>query len=308
MIIVNLLHTYQKRIPENHYFGRSFIRVCCTSMLLFFVLGLHGSLTTQAQSSGQNEDLSVTYFPLISWQIQSATASGLQFIVLESGSGPQPATGQIVYVHYTAKLQDGTPFDDTLGRDPFGFQLGAGQVIQGFEEGVALLSEGAKATLIIPPDLGYGANGVANIIPPDATIIFTVEVVQISDTSPAEPIEVDDADYTETDSGLKYYDFEIGEGDTPEEGNEISVHYTGWLMDGTKFDSSIDRFSPFNFTFGTGQVIEGFDEGLSTMQVGGKRQLLLPSELAYGEAGAGNIIPPNSILIFEVELVSINAE
>lgn len=108
-----------------------------------------------------------------------------------------------------------------------------------------------------------------------------------------------------TSSGLKYVDNVIGEGDTPQQGQRVSVHYRGTLNDGTPFDNSYDRGAPIQFMFGLGQVIAGFDEGLSTMAVGGKRRLYIPAALGYGERGAGSSIPPNSDLIFDIELVSI---
>src|SRR3989337_1905652 len=105
----------------------------------------------------------------------------------------------------------------------------------------------------------------------------------------------------ETGSGLKYIEIEPGTGDSPEPGQTVVVHYTGWLEDGTKFDSSLDTGTPFSFPIGTGQVIPGWDQGLATMQVGGKRRLVIPPELAYGPEGAGNgLIPPNATLIFDV--------
>lgn len=109
-----------------------------------------------------------------------------------------------------------------------------------------------------------------------------------------------------TASGLKYIEIKEGDGATPQRGQTVVVHYTGTLEDGTKFDSSRDRNQPFSFKLGVGQVIKGWDEGLSTMKVGGRRQLIIPPELGYGPRGAGGVIPPNATLIFDVELLRIS--
>ncbi|MEO1069187.1 MAG: FKBP-type peptidyl-prolyl cis-trans isomerase, partial [Cyanobacteria bacterium J06638_6] len=108
-----------------------------------------------------------------------------------------------------------------------------------------------------------------------------------------------------TDSGLQYVDLVEGTGAMPQAGQRVTVHYTGTLEDGTKFDSSRDRGRPFSFQIGVGQVIKGWDEGVGTMRVGGRRKLVIPSELGYGSRGAGGVIPPNATLIFDVELLRI---
>jgi peptidylprolyl isomerase len=237
----------------------------------------------------------------------TTTESGLQHIVIEKGDGPAPQAGEIVSVHYRGMLEDGTEFENSYDRgQPVAFPLGQGMVIPGWEEGIALMKVGEKAKLIIPPDLAYGEQGAGGgVIPPNATLIFEVELVSILPGAPEAATEVDEADYTTTESGLKYYDLEVGEGPSPEAGQLVSVHYTGWLEDGTKFDSSLDRGQPITFSLGVGQVIPGWDEGVATMKVGGQRQLVIPSKLAYGEQGAGGIIPPDATLIFEVELLGV---
>ena len=108
-----------------------------------------------------------------------------------------------------------------------------------------------------------------------------------------------------TKSGLIYIDEVEGTGATAKAGDKVSVHYTGKLKDGKKFDSSVDRNEPFDFPLGAGRVIKGWDEGVAGMKVGGKRKLIIPSELGYGAAGAGGVIPPNAELHFDVELLKI---
>jgi len=112
-------------------------------------------------------------------------------------------------------------------------------------------------------------------------------------------------DTVTTASGLKYIDVVVGTGPSPASGQTAIVHYTGWLTNGTKFDSSLDRNQPFEFAVGQGMVINGWDEGVATMKVGGKRKLIVPPELGYGPRGAGGVIPPNAQLIFDVELLNI---
>ncbi len=109
-----------------------------------------------------------------------------------------------------------------------------------------------------------------------------------------------------TDSGLQYWDVKVGLGPFAKDGDVVKVHYTGWFTTGKKFDSSVDAHQPYSFTLGKGEVIKGWDEGVTGMKVGGKRQLRVPPELAYGDAGYKTIIPPNSTLIFDVQLLSVS--
>ena len=110
---------------------------------------------------------------------------------------------------------------------------------------------------------------------------------------------------TTTDSGLVYEDIVEGTGPSPRAGQTVSVHYTGTLLDGRKFDSSRDRGAPFQFPIGTGRVIKGWDEGVMSMKVGGQRKLIIPSSLAYGARGVPNVIPPDATLVFDVELLEV---
>lgn len=109
-----------------------------------------------------------------------------------------------------------------------------------------------------------------------------------------------------TESGLIYEDLTLGTGDEAKAGQRVSVHYTGWLTDGTKFDSSKDRNDPFAFPLGAGHVIKGWDEGVQGMKTGGVRKLTIPPHLGYGARGAGGVIPPNATLVFEVELLQVS--
>lgn len=113
------------------------------------------------------------------------------------------------------------------------------------------------------------------------------------------------AETVKTASGLSYQEVRVGTGSAPVNGKQVKVHYTGWLENGTKFDSSVDRGEPFVFNIGVGQVIPGWDEGVISMKTGGKRRLTVPAKLGYGEQGAGGVIPPNATLIFDVELLDV---
>jgi len=131
--------------------------------------------------------------------------------------------------------------------------------------------------------------------------IVSVATGQENNASPTK----DTGTPTTTTSGLQYWNIVVGTGTTATAGKTVKVHYTGWLTDGKKFDSSVDRGQPFEFPLGAGRVIKGWDEGVAGMKVGGKRQLRIPPELGYGARGAGGVIPPNATLIFDVEFIDV---
>jgi peptidylprolyl isomerase len=160
---------------------------------------------------------------------------------------------------------------------------------------------------------GSSQGAIASELPKPTTTVGNATLIAQAPAQPstsADDLTLDEeplADNTiTTESGLQYVDIVEGTGATPEAGQTVTVHYTGTLEDGTKFDSSRDRNRPFSFRIGAGQVIRGWDEGLATMKVGGQRRLIIPPELGYGARGAGGVIPPNATLIFDVELLSIS--
>ena len=233
----------------------------------------------------------------------TTTPSGLQYEDVVQGTGATAQSGQSVTVHYTGWLHDasapngrGRKFDSSKDRgDPFEFDLDAGMVIQGWDEGVQGMQVGGTRVLTIPPELGYGARGAGGVIPPNATLVFEVELLP----TPERP-------------ALQMTDVVQGTGATAEAGQSVTVHYTGWLFDegapqqrGRKFDSSKDRGDPFEFDLGAGMVIQGWDQGVQGMKVGGTRVLVIPAHLGYGARGAGGVIPPNATLVFEVDLLGV---
>lgn len=139
----------------------------------------------------------------------------------------------------------------------------------------------------------------------EKTVTDATDVNETTDGGETVEAYVMDGSEVTTESGLKYVDEVVGEGASPNKGDMVSVHYSGFLEDGTKFDSSVDRGKPFEFKIGMGQVIKGWDEGVMTMKIGGKRKLIIPPELGYGARGAGGVILPNATLVFDIELLGI---
>jgi len=243
--------------------------------------------------------------PKLKVNVEQTTTSGLKIKLLQEGNGVQAQAGSTVSVHYVGTLADGKKFDSSRDRgQPFSFKIGTGQVIKGWDEGIALLKVGDKALLTIPPTIGYGDRDMG-LIPPNSILIFEVELMNVAQAPT--PFDVKGKDTVGTISGLKYIVVEKGKAEVKAvTGKNVTVHYTGFLLDGKIFDSSVERGNPFEFVLGIGRVIRGWDEGVALMSVGDKYRFIIPADLAYGSGGAGNgAIPPNATLIFDVELIGM---
>ncbi len=232
----------------------------------------------------------------------AAPVTGLKVEDLVVGTGREVKLGDTLTVNYTGWLLEkypNQPFDElSLHDTPFQFVLGNGEAIAGWDQGLVGMKVGGKRKLTVPPELGYGADGAGDgRIPPNATLVFEVELLDALGPVPA---TLPASSVTE----LKIEDLVVGTGAAAKKGDTVSVQYTGWLENGTKFDSSVGG-APIEFVLGAGKVIAGWEQGLVGMKVGGKRRLTIPPSLGYGASGAGDTIPPNATLIFEVELVAI---
>lgn len=164
---------------------------------------------------------------------------------------------------------------------------------------------------LIPGKVSAKADELGNtqpsvVVPTPSANLTIDETKQIAMNPGSEGEQTTGGEVVTTPSGLQYIDIKEGTGATPQRGQTVVVHYTGTLENGTKFDSSRDRNQPFSFKLGAGRVIQGWDEGIATMKVGGQRQLIIPPNLGYGARGAGGVIPPNATLIFDVELLRIS--
>ncbi len=237
------------------------------------------------------------------------TASGLQYAVLAAGdSVASCAAEDRVTVKYAGFLEDGRRFDGTPAGQTAMFACN--QVITGWQEGLQLMTPGSKYKFIIPWQLAYGEEGYPGLIPPKSNLIFDVELVSVAPAP--KPMSVppfvlpDAADLNTTDSGLQWLAVSEGSGSfRPGPTSQVTVHYAGWLTDGTLFDSSYGRGEPMSFPLN--RVIAGWTEGLQLMSTGATYLFVIPSELAYGPAGAGGVIGPDATLVFRVELLSVDS-
>ncbi len=217
--------------------------------------------------------------------------SGLLVIDLKDGTGDPIKDGDRVQVHYRGWVKSTQKkFDDSHEKGtPLTVAVGEHQVIPGFEEGLRGMKAGGERRLFIPSQLGYGEKGAGRDIPPNADLVFQVEVVKV-----LEPL-----------TDVKVTVLKDGTGPGIKVGDQATVHYTGTLTNGTKFDSSHDHGEPFTLTVGVGQVIKGWDIGLIGAKKGSQLRLDIPSHLGYGAQGSPPKIPPDAPLVFEIEVVDI---
>ena len=238
----------------------------------------------------------------LKWQDKG---KGLKVFDEKAGTGKPATQGTNLKVHYTGWLVSGRKFGSSkdLGK-PFEVVLGAGKMIKGWEAGLDGMREGGVRWLRVSPSMGYGASAFT-MIPPNSTLVFRIELVE-SMIDPEIAAKMDFFPDTTTltfehgSEGLRYAVIQQGEGEPAKAGANVKVHYTGWLTNGYKFDSSRDREQPFSFPLGGGRVIRGWDLGVAGMLPGEKRILMIPPGLGYGSRGAGPI-PGGATLIFAVE-------
>ena len=258
---------------------------------------------------------------------------GLYIIENKKGNGVNVEVGKFIEADIVAIALTGDKFIDTYTEGkPYTIEVGTGQLGMGFETAITKMSEGGKLTLISPSSMAFGERGIQGYIPPYSPVVYEIEVIKViskeemnakQEKEKAEAaaqaakqqgeeqakidayVQANRIMATPTASGLIFIDVLPGTGEPALPGQKVKVHYTGYLLSGKKFDSSVDRGQAFEFVIGQQQVIAGWDEALAMMRVGGKAKIILPSRIAYGERGAGANIPPFAPLMFEVELLEI---
>jgi peptidylprolyl isomerase len=247
---------------------------------------------------------------------------GLKYADDTLGTGREAKMGDLVSIRFNAWVIKDTienPFKDwskdsskarqsigstqRMGR-PYKFLLKEGTFIKGSVEGIAGMKVGGTRTIIIPSELAYGKQGIGPI-PPNTDLKAVITLVDAKEPIVANLWDVDTTKYKTTKDGLKYAIIQEGTGAQPDSGDLVTVNYSGFLAkDSTKFDSSVERDEPFTFRLGTHMVIPGWDEGIALLRKGGKARFIVPPALGYGSRPS-RIIPPNSTLIFDVELLEV---
>ncbi len=234
------------------------------------------------------------------------TWTGLYYLEDSVGTGIKPTYNDTVVIDFHTSLLDGTTLGSSeIAGEPFTYNLWDWGVILGLSEAIGYTNEGGGAQLLIPSPLAFGPY-YSGIVEPYSTLLYDFELIEVRPGNPVDPYPEEDSSFHTTTSGLQYYIVEQSEGEMIQSGNTVTVHYTGYLLDGNIFDSSVKRGSPNDFTVGVGNIIPGLDEGLRLMKVGEKFRFIIPSDLAYGDQGSFPVIPPNSTIIFDIEVVEFN--
>ena len=266
------------------------------------------------------------------------TREGLFFTVHTEGVGKEPQQGDYVKIHYVGKLLNGKTFDESPKNEPFAFQIGKQQVIEGWDIALQKIRIGSKITLYVPAKFGYGVAGIGDIIPPNTPLIYEIELLDVLTPSQyeahlrgmentekrvfmthiAEQLRVDQrliADYAlmhrlkvkRTASGISYVIMKEGKGENAKSGAKITLNYDGMGLNDRVFDTTKGR-EPFSFTLGEGRTILGWEEGLQQFSEGSEGYLLIPSKFGYGSTPLDDgkiVIGGNSVLVFKIHVLSV---
>ena len=233
-------------------------------------------------------------------------ANGIRRYTIDAGIGNPAHEGDNVYVHFTGWLPDGTIYTSTRNNgDARRFTAGAGETFAGMDAALLTMAEGARCRFVIPNELAFGEKGYSNRIPPKTDLTLDIEMVRISPEKHVTKWDASGRDTLSTATGLRYIVFEPGDGQQIVNNSIVTAHYSVYLPDGTLIDSSVKRESPIRYPVGTGMIIEGWEEASLLMRAGSRFQLLVPASLAYGDEGEPPLIPANSDLIFDIEILDV---
>ncbi|MBW6491546.1 MAG: FKBP-type peptidyl-prolyl cis-trans isomerase [Lentimicrobium sp.] len=318
------------QVPDSAWIGKN----------IHFHIKLLSAMTSeqmQAEQQAEMETLRIEEMAKLEAYIDSGKIavspleSGLYFIEEVKGTGKKPKETDIVKVHFKVSDITGRVFFSSYDQgEPMRWEAGKVFDNAGATEALNLMSVGSKVKAIVPSSIGFGEQGRGNFVAPYSTLIYDLEMMSFQTKAQfdkereneqrkaegekeknkaqemsklANYVKSNNITVKPTASGLYYIETLAGSGEKPVAGKKVQVHYTGTLLDGTKFDSSVDRGQPFEFVLGQGQVIQGWDEGIAMMKKGGKARLIIPSAIAYGPDGRMPTIPQSATLIFDVELI-----
>lgn len=258
--------------------------------------------------------------------------SGLYYMEQVKGKGPKPQPGDVLKVKLSVAMLGGMPLFSNFDKEPMEIEYGQPFDTKGFDEALGYLVKGTKASLIVPSHIAFDSMGRSQMIPPYATMLYDVELVDIKPKAVVEKeraelqkkeaesaqqakqsesakisayIKKNNITVSPTASGLYYIENVKGTGKSPVSGKSVKVNYTLYNINGDKLQSSLDSGTPFTFVVGLGNVIQGWDEGIMLMKEGGKARLLIPSSLGYGDVARSAEIPAYSPLVFDIELLEV---